>query len=204
MKTTQRSFVVAFKSGRRQLKMGTKSIWGDTDLKALACEVEDKASHLFGSNEASSTPDIDRDMLPDRIDAASASEDAVDLDVARAAVPSAKDVEADVTAQDQANRSADEGVAQVQDIGPASQPNATTIGGIRNRTKRASGRRIPHTSMTALGDQGGQSETAVNPISVDEVAVLDAENKRLKKLLVEQLRGQNLQLEKMLERFAGT
>ncbi|NTG64809.1 hypothetical protein [Rhizobium rhizogenes] len=204
MKTTQRSFVVAFKSGRRQLKMGPKSIWGDTDLKALAREVEDKASHLFSSNEASSTPDIDGDMLSNLIDAASASEDAVDLDVARPAAPSAKDVEADVTTQHQANRSADEGVAQVQESGPASQPHVTTIGVTQNRAKRASGRRIPHISMTALGDQGGQSETAVNPISVDEVAVLDAENKRLKKLLVEQLRGQNLQLEKMLERFAVT
>lgn len=191
MKTTQRSFVVAFKSGRRQPKMVAKSIWGDMDLKALAREVEDKASHLFSSNEASSTPHVGGDMLPD-------------LDVARPAIPSTDDVEADVATQHQANRPAAEDIAQVQERRPALQPHATSIVVTRNRTKRASGRRIPHISMTALGDQGRQSKTAMDPISFDEVAVLDAENKRLKKLLVEKLRAQNLQLEKMLERFAVT
>jgi hypothetical protein len=39
------------------------------------------------------------------------------------------------------------------------------------------------------------------PISLGEVAALDTENKRLKRLLAKQLRAQNLQLKKMLERF---
>jgi hypothetical protein len=204
MKTTQRSFVVAFKSGRRQPKLGTKSIWGNTDLKALAREVEDKASHLFSSTEASSTPDVGGDMLPDLINAASSSEQAADLDVARPTIPSADDVEADVATQHQANRPAAEDSAQVQESRPASQPHVTSIGVTRNRAKRAPGRPISHISMTAVGDQGGQSKTAMDPISFEEVAALDAENKRLKRLLVEQLRAQNLQLETMLERFAVT
>ncbi|MDW9414265.1 hypothetical protein GOB15_07320 [Sinorhizobium meliloti] len=37
--------------------------------------------------------------------------------------------------------------------------------------------------------------------SLDELATLEADNKRLKRLLAEQLRAQNLWLKKMLERF---
>ncbi|NTF59394.1 hypothetical protein G6K93_31340 [Agrobacterium rhizogenes] len=201
MKTTQRSFVVAFKSGRRKPKVGTKSIWGETDLKALAREVEDKTSHLFSSNEAPSGLDLVGDVLPDLINGASASEHAVDLDVARPAIPSTDEAEAEVATHHQENGPAAEDVTPVQESGPASRPQAISIGATRSRTNPALGRPIPRISMTALGDQGGQSMKAVNPISFDEVAALDAENKRLKRLLVERLFAQNLQLEKMLERF---
>jgi hypothetical protein len=54
--------------------------------------------------------------------------------------------------------------------------------------------------MAALEDP----KSAADPISFDEVAALDAENKRLKRLLAEQLQTQNLQLKKMLERFEVT
>lgn len=37
--------------------------------------------------------------------------------------------------------------------------------------------------------------------SLDELATLEADNKRLKRLLAEQLRAQNLWLKKMLKRF---
>ncbi|MQX13443.1 hypothetical protein GHK62_01345 [Sinorhizobium terangae] len=37
--------------------------------------------------------------------------------------------------------------------------------------------------------------------SADELALLDAENKRLRQLLANQLRAQNAELKKMLERF---
>jgi hypothetical protein len=39
---------------------------------------------------------------------------------------------------------------------------------------------------------------------LDEVTALEAENKRLKRLLAEQLRAENLRLNKMLERFDVT
>ena len=44
----RRNFVVELKSSRRQTKPQNRSIWGDTDLKALASEVEAKlpVSHL--------------------------------------------------------------------------------------------------------------------------------------------------------------
>ncbi|MQX77210.1 hypothetical protein GHK80_13585 [Sinorhizobium medicae] len=42
-----------------------------------------------------------------------------------------------------------------------------------------------------------------NPVSHDELAALDADNKRLKRLLAERLRAQNFRLKRMLERFDG-
>ena len=50
MRAPQRNFVVEFKSRSRQPKAAKPaSIWGDTDLKAVAREVEDEAGHLFSA-----------------------------------------------------------------------------------------------------------------------------------------------------------
>lgn len=47
MKTQQRKFVIEIKTKRRMIGR-EKSIWGDTDLKALARAVEDEAEKAFG------------------------------------------------------------------------------------------------------------------------------------------------------------
>ena len=44
---SQRRFVVEIKSSRRRPKTQAPSIWGDTDFKALAREVEVQAPHIF-------------------------------------------------------------------------------------------------------------------------------------------------------------
>lgn len=51
MRVPQRKFVVEFKSRSRQPKM-TKpaSIWGDTDLRAVARQVEEQSADLFASS----------------------------------------------------------------------------------------------------------------------------------------------------------
>jgi hypothetical protein len=51
MRVPQRKFVVEFKSRTRQPKV-TKpaSIWGDTDLKAVARQVEEQSADLFASS----------------------------------------------------------------------------------------------------------------------------------------------------------
>lgn len=77
MKTPQRKFVVEFKSGRRQTKARTNSIWGDADLKALVREVEDKAPHLLNSNGAPGAPDEGGDMSSDLMNSGCASEQRV-------------------------------------------------------------------------------------------------------------------------------
>ncbi|NTG05325.1 hypothetical protein G6L29_30585 [Agrobacterium rhizogenes] len=199
MRTPQRSFVVEFKSGRRPPKAGTNSIWGDTDLKAVAREVEDEASHLFRSNEVPSTPDAGGDVLPDVINAGSSSEDAGDLDVARATIPSVNGAEVDVPKQHEVDRLVVQAVAQGQESQPTLRSQATSEVVARKRAERAP--RITRSSTGAHEDQNTQSKTAMAPISLGEVAALDTENKRLKRLLAKQLRAQNQQLKKMLERF---
>ncbi|MDX0463397.1 hypothetical protein GOC73_27600 [Sinorhizobium medicae] len=194
MKTPQRRFVVEFKSGRRQPKTKANSIWGDTDLRALAREVEEKASHLFSSNEAPLTPDSAEMGLADSLNAASASEDGGD-DVA--VVPSSEGAETEILKHAADLSVAAEAVAQVPESQPASQRRTTT----GTHRKRAPAQAIAHNSELGTEARKPQNGTVDKPISVDELATLDADNKRLKRLLAEQLREQNLRLKKMLERF---
>ncbi|WP_457661399.1 hypothetical protein [Sinorhizobium medicae] len=193
MKTPQRSFVVEFKSGRRQPKTKANSIWGDTDLRALAREVEEKASHLFSSNEAPLTPNSAEMGLADSLNAASASEDGGDV----AVVPSSEGAETEILKHAADLPVAAEAVAQVPESQPASQHRTTT----GTRRKRARAQAIAHNSELGTEARKPQNGTVDNPISVDELATLDADNKRLNRLLAEQLREQNLRLKKMLERF---
>lgn len=56
---SQRSFVVERKSSRRRQKAGaTPSIWGDTDFKALAREVEVHVPQVFEEQQTSAEPTI--------------------------------------------------------------------------------------------------------------------------------------------------
>ncbi|MGO6832441.1 transcriptional regulator, partial [Rhizobium ruizarguesonis] len=43
MKKVQRSFAVEYRSGRRKLNSKPNSIWGDTDLKSVARDLQDEA-----------------------------------------------------------------------------------------------------------------------------------------------------------------
>ncbi|PDT81187.1 hypothetical protein [Sinorhizobium sp. BJ1] len=201
MKTPQRRFVVEFKSGRRQPKAQTNSIWGDTDLKTLAREVEDAASHLFNSDEAPGTPDAGETRRAAPINSESVNERADHVDVAALGATSfANGAEVEISKHYEADHPA-EAVVQVQESQPASQPRTTSTGTPRKRAKRAAAQTIAHNSK--LGHEGRKAQTGPidNPISLDELAALDADNKRLKRLLAEQLRAQNLWLKKMLERF---
>ncbi|YCI06012.1 hypothetical protein M1D34_28600 (plasmid) [Ensifer sp. D2-11] len=194
MKTPQRRFVVEFKSGRRPPKAQTNSIWGDTDLKALAREVEETTPHLFNSNEAAGTPDSDETAPVDPINAEPVNERADDVDFALAAIPSPNGAEVGTSKHHQAEHPA-ETVVQVEESQPASQPRTTSTGTPRNR---AAAQTIALNSNVEHEDRKAQTG---DPISLDELAALDADNKRLKRLLAEQLRAQNFWLKKMLERY---
>ncbi|WP_248446746.1 hypothetical protein [Sinorhizobium meliloti] len=201
MKTPQRSFVVEFKSARRQPKAPKNSIWGDTDLKALAREVEEKASHLFSSTEAPATscsPGIGPagPIISDPV-----SEDAGDVDIVRAVMPSADGAEIEMPGQQEADRPAAEAVAQVQKRQSESQPGTSSSETPRKRVKISPTRTIQRSSKVGHEDPGAQTRTVKDPISLDELAALDADNKRLKRLLAEQVHAQNLLLKNMLARF---
>ncbi|WFU52007.1 hypothetical protein [Sinorhizobium terangae] len=201
MKVPQRNFVVEFKSARRQPKTKTNSIWGDTDLKALARAVEDEASHLFNSTEAPVTPDTDDITPAEPLNAGSASEGADNIEVAPPAVSAVSEAGVEVSEQPEAEGPAAETVAQAPESQPASQPRRASRGTSRTRTAHMNA--ITPTSGPVYSDRSRQYDTANHLISFEELAALDVENRRLKRLLAEQLRAQNAQLKRMLERFAA-
>ncbi|UJW77759.1 hypothetical protein [Rhizobium sp. SL42] len=52
MKKPQRDYVVEFKAGRRRSETRVTSIWGNTDLQALARAAKEDAPHLFDAPTA--------------------------------------------------------------------------------------------------------------------------------------------------------
>ncbi|WP_312038156.1 MULTISPECIES: hypothetical protein [Rhizobium] len=142
-------------------------------------------------------------MLPDPTNAGSAGEDADDPDVAQALIPSAVGAEFGVPKQ-QADYQAVEAVAHGQESQPTPQPQAASARVARKRASYGSAHANAQASTGAHEKQNAQSVTFKDPISLDEVTALEAENKRLKRLLAEQLRAENLRLNKMLERFDVT
>lgn len=194
MKTPQRKFVVEFKSPRRQSKTPPNSIWGDTDLKALAREIDEQQSDLSypgHTRHAVSAGEVTSSLV---LDTGSAVEPAIAGDVVQvasvAADNSATDGSADLNAEQQGAVS----VGAAQDDVRSSRPRKVSKRAFKPRLKR----REPEEDSK---DQTAQSNTATEPASLDEIAALDAENKRLKLLLAEHLRKQNLQLKQMLGRF---
>jgi hypothetical protein len=204
MKTPQRTFVVEFKSGRRRPRAPINSIWGDTDFKALAREVEDKTSHFFKSNENPGTPDEGGNVLSNSMNSRIALEHELDADLARATIQASNGAEVEALTLHEADRPAAEVAAQAQQSQPMSQPPSPSGGTPHLRARHASADELARIAMDTNEAQSAQSKTARDPISFDEVAALDAENKRLKGLLAEHLHAQNLQLKKMLERFGAT
>ncbi|MBD9626650.1 hypothetical protein IB279_27265 [Ensifer sp. ENS06] len=190
MKTPQRRFVVEFKSGRRQPKVQAGSIWGNTDLKTLAREVENEAAHLFGRQELNADGGIDP--------------------ASDAHVPSFVDEPAVITAPEPANEVADQVAAAHLISNVADEARETAIGPLtvartRGLPKRASGKHPPRPSPRTASEPTEQQldlESRLAPtMLLEELVSLDAENSRLRKLLGEQLRAQNVTLKKMLERF---
>uniref|UniRef100_UPI000366E936 hypothetical protein n=1 Tax=Rhizobium giardinii TaxID=56731 RepID=UPI000366E936 len=138
MKKPQQTFVVEFKSGRRRLRAPTNSIWGDTDLKALAQEVEDKTSHLFNSNEAHGTPGEGGNVQSDPINSGSARKDGVDAGLARATMWAADGVEVEALKLHEVDRPAAEVAAQTQESQPMLQPPSPSGGTSHLRARHAS------------------------------------------------------------------
>ncbi|MDK1389640.1 hypothetical protein QN224_30155 [Sinorhizobium sp. 8-89] len=202
MRTPERRFVVEFKSGRQQQKARANSIWGDTDFKALAREVEEKVPHLFSSNEAPGGPGSAETAPADPTKAGSASEHADDVDIARGATPLTDGVEAEMPKQHEVEGpAAIEVAAQVEESQPISQPPTTPRAIPRKRTKRAPARAAARNLNVGRADRNAQTGAVKDPISLDELDALEADNKRLKRLLAEQLFARNARLKKMLARF---
>ncbi|SCW46841.1 hypothetical protein SAMN02927900_01729 [Rhizobium mongolense subsp. loessense] len=204
MKTPQRKFVVEFKSGRRQTKARTTSIWGDTDLKALVREAEDKAPHLFNSNAAPGRADKGKeDIAPDTMNSGSAGKDAGEPSVAGASTSLGDGAKAALPKQNETTVATAELIEPVQESAPVFQPKRTSSDTPR-KPVLGPVRATAHTAMGRNKPRSVEAATARDAVSLEEVTILEAENKRLKRLLAERLHAQNLQLKKMLERFEAT
>ncbi|NTJ11625.1 hypothetical protein [Rhizobium lusitanum] len=192
MKTQQRTFVIEFKSGRRRSSMKQDAIWGDTDLKALAREAEAEAPHLFEPSPGSIAQGQDSLLLPDSEPAnhnddktETADEKKIPVSLVEAAqncLPQRDDVSAFTQLPElEANRPR---------RGPSRVSRRRRDAGAIVDTKRANGAAVV------------RSTTAQVEVPTDELIALDRENRRLKGLLANHLRQQNMQLREMLERLS--
>lgn len=178
MKPQQRKFIVEFKSGRRRTANKPTSIWSDTDLKALVREAENDAPHLFDGAERAHA------IAPEQSIQSAANDIAVTDPVAQVQ-------DALMEPTDQNVEVPSLSLAETEDA-----QKASVKAPVRRRMKRNS-RHAVSSSVTASVD-GAESAA----VEVHELTLLEEENLRLKEQLAVKLQRENIQLRKMLERFA--
>lgn len=188
MKKQQRAFVVETKSTRRRSKMQSKSIWGDMDFGMLARE--EAATHLLADQRISAHLATDENFWP-----------GLDQPIGLAITDNTEIKKPYQTAP----ATADQG-AQVQ-VGKSSATLHSVGGAVKKSKPR--GRRIsrPHEVMHDCGSGDPSKRSHVQVLNdeekswSDDLALLDNENRRLKLLLADRMRQQNMQLRIMLKRF---
>jgi len=191
MKTQQRNFVVERKSGRRRSTMQPESIWGDTDLKAFVRKAEADAPHLFEPNMVTGTAGHDSELQTDPVSETRPNEKTDTSDQVPIVAPAVEAEQAAPLQQD------DDPI-----LNPAAQSKLETL---RPRSPRMSKHR-----RLATGNRQAESiniAPTVRPTAdsveapADELIALEEENRRLKGLLAQHFREQNMQLRTMLVRF---
>ncbi|MCS3742174.1 MULTISPECIES: hypothetical protein [unclassified Rhizobium] len=183
MKTQSRTFVVEFKSSRRRPKDQAKSIWGNTDLKAMARETEADAPHLFEPVVPALQTGPEQKHEP--VESPTPVETvALDQDHKTQPLPS----DAPVEAATQFEPDAAVAVTVHPEVPSTTPPRKQRkLRSRPARTANAGGRKAPVVAA------------AVQP---DDLVALEDENKRLKALMTVHLRQQNTALRDMLLRFA--
>lgn len=182
---TRRSFVVEYKSSRRQPKPVVKSIWGDTDLKTLTQAVADDMP--FSAPRQNITDSIEKNAVTNQ-NAAMTETPLVDL--AESYEAQAKVAFESEPALAPVNRADEVRVAI-----PAAKPKT------QRRSRSAGVRRVIHRPKSApyTATEIRYADPATD--SCDVLSALELENKTLKHLLVEKLQSENRLLREMLERF---
>ena len=177
MKTISRNFVVEYKTNRRRKLMSSNSIWGDTDLKAVAAAIDSEST--TGSDLASKR----------------AASIGSEFDVS---APKADPIEQRFTPELVSPISSLESVSQVAE--PESFSQTHQEGGIKVGRRGVQGRSKTPSSSAGRSRQMMSSE-AVATRNIDELEALAHENVRLKALMCAKLHHENSVLRKMLERF---
>ncbi|TAU59229.1 transcriptional regulator [Rhizobium ruizarguesonis] len=217
MKKVQRSFAVEYRSGRRKLNSKPNSIWGDTDLKSVAQDMQDEAmpfmslapqtrsTEMLVSEEEQAGPlltlpieqETNASALQETI-MADEKDTTTNADRPAAAAP---DVPKKVR-KPRAKKAAPETASAAVSVQPAGASNATAGKQKRGRKAKSdegatSARRAP----VKRAPREVQAATAPSVAAVDEFAdllQLEEENQRLRKLLAEKLRAENADLRKRL------
>lgn len=214
VKKVQRSFAVEYKSGRRKLNSKANSIWGDTDLKSVAQDLQDEAapfmaltpqarsSEMLVSGEERAGPlltlPIGRETNASALqETTMADENATMISADTPAAAAPKKVRKPRT-----KKAVPETAPAAVSLQPAAASDATAGKQKRGRkaksdegatsTRRAPVKRAPK----AVSIAAAPSVAAVDEIA--DLLHLEEENQRLRKLLAEKLRAENADLRKRL------
>lgn len=191
MKTPQRNFVVEIKSKGRRSAVRQGSIWGSTDLKAFARQAASVAPQLFEDGQQAG-PTVEDIIVAPAVENAPVEEPVL------APVARTSDAIVAISVSTVEERSEPQDLPAVEVVAKAA---------VAKRKPRRSGLiGRQSTTMPKGGDKVGISVTpplAPSEARIDELPALEAENRRLKTLLADRLRQQNLQLRMMLRRFGA-
>ncbi|MBX5205966.1 MULTISPECIES: hypothetical protein [unclassified Rhizobium] len=192
MKTQQRPFVVEYKANRRQTQTRPSSIWGSLDLQAVARQVEADGI-LPETGHPGARPTIDDPKpaetflpSPDLPAAPEHSRQGPPAGILPDGIGAAK--------QELSSEAAATGKSVAPTPRHRRAPAASRLTAVASvQTEPAS---IP--AMTPVNDH----QTRLQPDNhMDDLSALDAENRRLKRLLIAKLRDENRALQTMLRRF---
>lgn len=180
MRTQKRNFVVEIKSSRRRLRPESKSIWGDTDFKALSREAE-AAHFLMNAPVAAPSEQL--------------GSDSSEIEVKAAAAIEANDIAVDLASPLEANYHAP--AAASTDVTQIFEPVVKTTSPKKSRSEVASKPRARRGSGKSVQSMVIDEDL----VSAEQLRSLQEENDRLTRLLAQQLKMQNRQLRDMLKRF---
>ncbi|TBB15011.1 hypothetical protein ELH48_36235 (plasmid) [Rhizobium ruizarguesonis] len=192
MKPPRSNFVVEYKTNRRQTKARPTSIWGNLDLQAVARAVEaDEAMHEPALLQAAAVQVNATAIDAGMIDSRAGTEPNRLPNSPPIASPSNEMIKP-VAVQ---NTDFDDGRSH-QEQATSAPARARKPSKPRTKTQR-----LELSRQTAALDR--TSVLVVDYASEEGLAALEAENRRLKRLVVAKLRDENKRLESMLRRLAA-
>jgi hypothetical protein len=219
VKKTQRSFAVEYKSGRRKLDPKLKSIWGNMDLKSVARDVEEEVMPLLQKPLPPDEPDMEMlapavdiplplstPSLATRTSAAETRETSVakEADTSKGAEAPAFEEAPDAGKKQRKPRA-----KKTSPVTAATMPAVeTAMGGTDGWKKQghkadvsegpvAVRQRAP--KLTPKTDQIAEEVASSAGDEMADLLQLEAENRKLRKLLGEKLRAENADLRKKLK-----
>ncbi|WP_107676121.1 transcriptional regulator [Agrobacterium sp. LAD9] len=219
MKKVQRSFAVEYRSGRRKLNSNPNSIWGDTDLKSVAQDLQDEAMPFLsvGAQDSKSGSEM---SLPGDEQAGALLTLPIEQETTASALQETKMADENQTMTDadtpavaapdvpkkerkpRAKKAAAETASAAVSAQPAAASNAAAVKPKRGRkAKSDEGATSAKRAPVKRAPKAVQAATAPSVAAVDEFAdllQLEEENQRLRKLLAEKLRAENADLRKRL------